>query len=234
MKLKHIGFLLVVSLLIGLTGCFEKNDFSKQGVCVLENASLRSEPTKKGQWLSALALGETMRLEGDAVKDPTDPNTEYIKVKLSDGTSGFANTYCIVRGAYVAVIQEEARIYKRPDLLAESESKFELMQIVAVEEEKEDWLRVTGEKRTHSGWILKESIRKDKEDIVTAVLLKKAMRGKEATMNKEELDKILAKLPYPDNYFAIKMIEKYEAVDLTTPVQPATENPVPADANAPQ
>lgn len=45
-------------------------------------------------------------------------------------------TACIVRGAYAGVIQSTAKIYKRPGLLAETNQQFELMDIVAVEEER--------------------------------------------------------------------------------------------------
>ena len=211
MRIKPMWLWLMIGLLLGVTGCFEnKNDFSKQGVCILDETSLRSGPSKKADWLSSLALGETVKLEGTLEKDAADPTVEYIKISLSDGTVGYANAYCIVRSAYVGVVQDAAKIYKRPDLLAESGSKFEMMQIVAVEEEKDNWLRVTGERRSKVGWIEKDAIRKDKEDIVTALKLRKAMRGK-ANISREEMDKIVAGLPNPNNYFVAKIMEKYES-----------------------
>lgn len=212
MRLKNIGlWLLIILISFSLSGCFDsKNDYSKQGVCVIENTSLRTEPSTKGQWTSSLALGETVKLESGPIKDAADPKVEYIKVKLSDGTKGYASTWCIVRGAYVGVVQKTAKIYKRPDLLAESSQQFELMNIVAVEEEKDDWIRVTGEGRTKIGWIQNDSIRKDKEDVVTAVLLRKAMRGKGNNIPREEMEAIVSKLPYQDSYFVNVIMEKYE------------------------
>lgn len=212
MRIKYIGlWLLVILVSLGLSGCFEgKNDNSKKGVCVIENTSLRTEPTTKGKWSSSLSLGETVKLESSPIKDPADPKVEYIKVKLSDGTKGYASTWCIVQGAYVGVVQNTAKIYKRPDLLAESNKQFELMNIVAVEEEKDSWIRVTGEGRTKSGWIQNESIRKDKEDVVTAVLLRKALSGKGNNIPREEMEAIVSKLPYQDSYFVNKVMEKYE------------------------
>ncbi len=212
MKLKQFGsWLLVIMISFGLSGCFEgKNDYSKQGVCVVENTSLRTEPSTKGQWTSSLALGETVKLESSPIKDAADPKVEYVKVKLSDGTKGYASTWCIVRGAYVGVIQKTAKIYKRPDLLAESSQQFELMNIVAVEEEKDGWIRVTGEGRSKIGWIQNESIRKDKEDVVTAVLLRKAIREKGNNIPREEMEAIVSKLPYQDSYFVNLIMEKYE------------------------
>lgn len=206
-----ILWLLLIMLTLGLTGCLKgKSDYSKQGVCIVENTSLRTEPSTKGKWSSSLSLGETVKLESNPIQDTSDPKVEYIKVKLSDGTKGYASTWCIVRGAYVGVIQQTAKIYKRPDLLAESSHQFELMNIVAVEEENDNWIRVTGEGRSKSGWIQKDSIRKDKEDVVTAVLLRKALRGKGENIPREEMEAIVSKLPYQDSYFVNQVMANYE------------------------
>lgn len=212
MKLKQLALcILVLTVSLSLSGCFEgKNDYSKQGVCVVDNTSLRKEPSTKGEWISSLALGETVKLESGPVKDQADPKVEYIKVKLSDGTNGYASTWCIVSGAYVGVIQKTTKIFKRPDLLAESNQKFELMDIVAVEEEKDGWIRVTGEGRSKKGWIQKEAIRKDKEDVVTAVRLKKALKGKGNNIPREEMEAIISELPYQDSYFVNQIMAKYE------------------------
>lgn len=212
MKFKKFGlYWLVIMISLGLAGCFEgKNDYSKQGVCVVENTSLRLEPSTKGKWLSSLALGETVKLEGKPITDESNQKVDYIKVKLSDGTQGYVSTWCIVNGAYVGVIQETTKIYKRPDLLAETSQKFELMNIVAVEEEKDGWIRVVGEGRSKTGWIQSSSIRKDKEDVVTAVLLRKAMRGKGKNIPREEMEAIVSQLPYEDSYFVNVIMDKYE------------------------
>lgn len=212
MKLKQLVLcVLVLTVLLSLSGCFEgKNDYSNQGVCVVDNTSLRKEPSTKGAWVSSLALGETVKLEGSPIKDQADPKVEYIKVKLSDGTKGYASTWCIVSGAYVGVIQDTTKIFKRPDLLAESNQKFELMDIIAVEEEKDNWIRVTGEGRSKKGWIQKEAIRKDKEDVVTAVRLKKALKGKGNNISREEMEAIISELPYQDSYFVNRIMAKYE------------------------
>ena len=227
MKIKHLWFWLVIILILGSSICFGagKVDYSKQGVCILVDAAIRAEPNKNGKWLSSLAVGETVIIAGNPIKDPKDPNTQYIKVKLSDGTEGFVNTWCIVRGAYVAVIQKTVKIYKRPDLLADANMSFEMINIVAIDDEKEDWLHATGEDRAKSGWIDKTAIRKAKEDIVTAGILRKALRGKEKTMTREALEKIVATLPNPKNYFAIKMLEKYPPVESPKPIEP-TVSPV--------
>jgi hypothetical protein len=227
MSKRTMGLILVVILLLGLLpGCFGgKTSYANQGVCILDGTGVRSEPNKTGEWLTSLQVGETVKLKSGPIKDPADPKTEYIKVKLSDGKVGFASTWCIIQGSYVGVIQDQTIIYKRPDLLAETAQKFELMEIVAVQAEQEDWLQVVGEKRTKTGWIMKESIRKGKEDVVTAVLLRKATRGKESTLTQTEMEEIITKLPYPDNYFATKMMEKFQSIDIANPDQPVSPTP---------
>jgi hypothetical protein len=227
MRLKNWWIGLVVLCLLGVTGCFENpNDFSKQGVCVVNGTAVWTEASNKSQWLSSLALGETVQLEGKPVKDMKDSKQrEYIKVKLSDGTSGYSSTGGIVQGAYVGVTQNPAKVYKRPDLLADTGQSLDVMAIVAVQEEKSDWLRVTGEEWGKSGWITKDSIRKDKEDVVTAVILRKALRGKGTAISKEDLEKIITTVPDRDNYFVTKVLEKYQALDTTPLETPAGETP---------
>lgn len=212
MRLKQLVLcVLVLTVLLSLSGCFEgKSDYSKQGVCVVDNTSLRKEPTTKSDWISSLALGETVKLESAPIKDQADPKVEYIKVKLSDGTKGYASTWCIISGAYVGVIQNTTKIFKRPDLLADSNQQLELMNIVAVEEEKDNWIRITGEGRSKKGWIQKEAIRRDKEDVVTAVRLKKALKGKGSNIPREEMEAIISELPYQDSYFVNQIMSKYE------------------------
>ncbi len=227
MRLKNWWIGLVVLCLLGVTGCFEDpNDISKQGVCVVNGTAVWTEASNKSRWLSSLALGETVQLEGKPVKDLKDPKQrEYIKVKLSDGTGGYSSTWGIVQGAYVGVVQAVTKVYKRPDLLADSGKTFEVMAIVAVQEEKNGWLRVTGEEWGKSGWITKDSIRKDKEDVVTAVLLRKALRGKEKSMSRADLEQIIASLPDRDNFFVTKVLEKYQALDTTPLETPPAETP---------
>lgn len=231
MKLRHLWFGLIIVLILGTAvgfGADKKVDYSKQGVCVVADASIRAEANKNGKWLSSLAIGETFKLLGNPVKDPKDPNTQYIKVKLSDGTEGFVNTWCVVTGAFVAVIQKQTKIYKRPDLLADSNTNFEMLNIVAIDTEKGEWIRATGENKAKSGWVDKSAIRKGKEDIITAVMLRKALKGKENTMTGEEMQKIVAGLPYPTNYFAVKMLQKYQSVEPKPTEAPISAEPTPA------
>lgn len=224
---KLLVFVVTLFLIMVLTGCFGKKsenkkvDYSKQAVCILDKASIREEPSKKAKWLSSLAVGETMTFEGEPVEDKDDPKTKYLKVNLSDGTSGYVNTYTVITGAYVGVISKAAPLYKRPDLLSVSERRFEMMDIIAVQEESEGFCLVVGENRSKSGWIEKGSFKDSKEDVVTAVMLRKALKGREKTITSGEIHEIVNNLPYPSNYFAVQIIEKYsdqeyESLDLST------------------
>ena len=224
LKRKNIWLGLTIIFLLGSVIVFGKEgkvDYSKNGVCIVP-ASIRAEANQSGKWLSSLSVGETVTLLSAPRKDPKDPKIEYVKVKLSDGTEGYVSTWCLIQGAYVAVVHRTARIYKRPDLLSDSNTSFEMLNIVAIDEEKGTWVRATGENRTKSGWIERVATRKEKEDIVTAVLLNKALKGKEKTMTRAEMEKIVAGLPYPNNYFAVKILQKYPA---------AGTNPEPTSAD---
>ena len=67
-----------------------------------------------------------------------------------------------------------------------------------------------GEGGAKSGWIQRDTMQKEKEDVVTAVLLRKALKGKGNNIPREEMEAIVAKLPYPDSYFANQVLGRYE------------------------
>jgi hypothetical protein len=232
-----ILLILLLGLTGGLTGCGEKNPNANQAVCIYDGSAVWAEASNKSKWLSSLAVGETAIFEGKPVIDEADEKKrEYIKIKLSDGTKGWISTWSVVLGAYVGVIQESTKIYKRPDLLSESGKNFDTMNIVAVEEENGDWVRVTGEGRVKSGWLQKSIIRKNKEDVITAVLLKKAINKKKGEMTQEEMETTVATLPYPNSYFAMKMLEKYTPVTVdegTDFTEEATADDGPMDPTDP-
>jgi predicted site-specific integrase-resolvase len=88
-----------------------------------------------------------------------------------------------------------------------------MLNIVAIDQEKASWIHVIGENRAKNGWIERVAVRKDKEDVVTAILIRKALRGKENTMTGAEMEKIVATLPNPNNYFAVKILQKYKSAE---------------------
>ena len=171
----------------------------KQGVCMIDKTSVRAEPDKKGKWMSSLGLGETVEVAGEPQADPNDAKTKYIQVKLSDGNTGYVSTYCLVIDAKPAVMKEDAKVYKRPDLLAGTDKIFKLLELVAVQEERDGWVHVIGEKKNKKGWIPTGTITQRKEDVITAVLINKAVKEQKKQLTSEAFAEIEKKLPFPNN-----------------------------------
>lgn len=177
-------------------------------VCVWDNVPLRAIPTRSGKWLSSISLGETVQWLGKTSIDSTDKNREYLNIKLSDGTTGWASSYGLIRDAKVGAIKAETPIYKRPDLLTITDKKFEMMDMLATTAEKGEWVKVVGEKRKKSGWIKSENITTHSEDVAVAILASKKLQQTNEMTESEQIEQIIAETPYPESFFIKKLREK--------------------------
>ncbi|MBI5804644.1 hypothetical protein HZA73_01210 [candidate division TA06 bacterium] len=173
-------------------------------VCILDGTALWKDPLQKkekGSWLSSLRLGETVNLLEGTIVDSTDKYKEYCQVELSDGKTGWASSYGLVKAATAGAVKEETPVYQRPDLLTITDKKFKMLDVVAVTQSKENLCEVVGEAGTVKGWIKKEAILGSKEDITVAVMANKIFRDNVKMTRAEQLEKIIASSPYPDSYF---------------------------------
>lgn len=155
---------------------------------------MRETPDQKGKWLTSLSIGESLLFLGETQTDATDDNREYMKVRLNDGKEGWTRGDFVVPEAQAAVFTQETFLYKRPDLLTKSENVFSLMDIVAVVETQDDWLKVKG-KRTQGkwieeGWIKASNLSVATVDIATAKFAKLAL-GKEEDKQKAAIQEIV-------------------------------------------
>jgi len=176
-------------------------------VCILDGTALWKNPLQKkekGSWLSSIRLGETVDLMEGTMVDSTDKNREYCQVGLSDGKTGWASSYGLVKNASAGAVKEETPVYQRPDLLTITDKKFKMLAIVAVTQTKEDLCEVTGEASSIKGWIRKDAILTSKEDLTVAVLASKIFKEDAKKTRNEQLNKIIAASPYPDSYFMEK------------------------------
>lgn len=186
----------------------------KQSICLLDGIGLRDVPGKGGKYLSSVSLGEQVRWTGDKEKD--EAGKEYVKVELSDGKKGWTLAYGIITGSVLGAIKEETMLYRRPDVLTASNSKLPFMNLVAVRQEKDGWVEVISEGKRQSGWVKKESVLSDKENITVAVLATRKLREKDGLELNKKWEAILANTPYPASHFASVIRERAAAA--ATPV----------------
>lgn len=163
-------------------------------VCVFEGISLRSEPSQKGKWIAGIALGEKLTYLNEVVHDSVG-KLDYAKVRLSDGTEGWASAAFVIPNARPAAVISSSFFYKRPDLSTVTDKAFEPLDFVAVTTEEGEWMRVTGKRRKNSyieeGWLNRGAVSFNEIDVAVASMTAKAMASSDASKRKGELDKIL-------------------------------------------
>ena len=212
MKHKKLSFLiLLISGILLYNSCSrttkqaenksENKTDSIPAVCIWDGLYIRNAPSKNAAFLSTLNLGESMVYLGRAEHDSLSGNLEYLNIRLSDGTRGWASKSGIVTGATPAVVKEETPLYKRPDLLTISDRRLKAMDVVAVDDTNDDWIKVTGEKGRYEGWIKNVKISQNKEDIALAVLSSRTFKANEDKPLHEVVDEILKDNPYPNSVF---------------------------------
>lgn len=230
------------------TGEQSQNLSAKGIVCIWDGSIVRETPLKNGKILSTMSLGETVIDLDSSSTDINDKKREYYKVRLSDGKEGWTPSYGAVKNATAAVFKTNASLYKRPDLLTITETRFGPMEFVAISSSVEDWVEVTSEQKKKCGWVKKDAITKTREDIATAVLINKKLSSDDGLSNSDKIKTLITDAPYPGSIFITILQQKIAAESLsiaakqnvvdsqtTTNLQTgdtsafATENPAPQE-----
>lgn len=211
----------------------------KTTVCIWEGVPLREMPSKSGKCISSISLGESVEFLNDTKKDAGDKDREYLKVKLSDGKTGWAPSYGLVQDASIGVILESTAFYKRPDVLTITKEKLPSMAIVALGEEHEDWIMVTGEGKKISGWIKKGSFSSKPEDVVTAIFASKKLKEASNLSYSQKIQSIIETAPYPQSTIIMKLKESIASSQNVTSgngvadtTQQETKSPQPTDSGS--
>ncbi len=209
-KIKFISAIILIFFL-SLNSCKQRKNpveadsgtkiDSIPAVCIWDGLYFRNAPSRQAAFLSTLNLGESMVFLGQTVKDSLSDNLEYLNVVLSDGTVGWAAKSGIITGATPAVVTTETPLYKRPDLLTISDKRLKAMDVVAVCEKDDDWVKVAGERNRFEGWIKNRDVSRNKEDIALAVMSARTFKENEDRPLHEVVDEILKENPYPNSVF---------------------------------
>ncbi|WP_024740734.1 SH3 domain-containing protein [Tenacibaculum maritimum] len=172
----------------------KKSRKSSAAICLLDRLSVRETPEPKGKWLTSMSLGEKVMLLGE---ETTEPKTKklYYKVKLSDGKKGWTPARFLAVSEKVGVMLEEASVYKRPELLTKTDKKYSVMDIIAVVENQNDWLKVKGKrakgKYIEEGWIKSSNFSESAVDIAMAKFANMALGKETMTERIKALEEVL-------------------------------------------
>ncbi|UCH15223.1 MAG: hypothetical protein JSV22_04450, partial [Bacteroidales bacterium] len=172
-----------------------------QGVCIWDGIAIREEPSRNSELMSTLNLGESFYYLNKSATDSSHKNQKYLNIELSDGSIAWAAEFGLIIDAKTGVVKEKVPIYKRPDLLTISNQEFSPMDILAVTEESDDWLKVTGEKKKLKGWIKKSFVSLNEEDIAFALIAKRELDSRDDKSLLDKIQNILENNPYPGSMF---------------------------------
>ncbi len=171
------------------------------GVSVWDRISTRSQALRSSPRTTLLSLGESFVYLDSFAIDSSENNTKFLRARLSDSTVVWVYDFACVLDAKPAVVIHEVPLYMRPDLLTITAERMSAMEIIAVVEEWDDWMKVVGEKKDKTGWIKKESISYTGIDLAFALLCKRTLEEEDPEERVEKLEALLENNPYPNTIF---------------------------------
>lgn len=197
---KTLAYFFVLSLVLGCSNSSQKTETTMnkesvsetpnkedepsktevEAVCVWDEISVRSEPSRKSDWLTSINKGEKVTFLGEEAMDTSDKNRKYLKIRLTDGKEGWSLADFIIPEATGATFIAESTIYKRPDLLTKSDNSFSPMDIVAIKSIQDDWVEVVGKRADGTylttGWVKNASLSEKDIDIAVAKFASSALK----------------------------------------------------------
>jgi hypothetical protein len=212
---RKLTFCLVIIFLLKLSACNTSpveeaeitisEDHQIIGVSVWDRISTRSEPRRKASSTTLLSLGESFIYLDSFAIDSSYNNTKFLKARLSDSSVVWVYDFASVLNAKPVVITNEVPLYMRPDLLTITEKRINTMEIVAVIEEWDNWIKVVNEKKEKTGWIKKEYITDNTIDLAFALLAKRKLEEEDPEQRIRNLEDLFENNPYPNSIFVSEL-----------------------------
>lgn len=217
---KILTFLLTTVFVLNFTACGSSTPEEPvttapdqprvMGVSVWDRISTRSEPRRSSASTTLLSLGERFLYLDSAAIDSAYNNTIFLKVQLSDSSVAWAYGFASVLNAQPGVITKDVPLYMRPDLLTISDRGLNAMEIVAVTEEWDDWIKIVNEKKANVGWIKKDFITYNTIDLAFALLAKRRFSEEDPEQKIKNIEDLLENNPYPNTIFIPEVIDRLE------------------------
>jgi hypothetical protein len=174
-----------------------------QAVCILDELAFWSSPsTKKGYKNYNLKKGEIVTWLGtQETEQDDDRKRKFYGISLSDGSEGWALAAYIVPDAEPAVVVDKTSIYSKNSLISKTDSSFEALDIIALVEIQDEWLKVVGRFKENPVWIKPGKTTRAEVDIAVANQASRALAEKDRETLKEKLTGILEEEAFTDSIF---------------------------------
>ena len=172
-------------------------------VCILDELAFWSGPsTKKGYKNYNLKKGEIVTWLGTQETEQDDERKrKFLRISLSDGSEGWALAAYIMPNAEPAAVVDKTSIYSKNSLISKTDSSFEALDIIALVEIQDDWLKVVGRFKESPVWIKPGKTTRAEVDIAVANQAKRALAEKDRETLKEKLTSILEEEAFTDSIF---------------------------------
>lgn len=217
---KILTFLLTTVFVLNFTACGNSTPEEQvttapdqprvMGVSVWDRIATRSEPRRSSASTTLLSLGERFLYLDSAAIDSAYNNTKFLKVQLSDSSVAWAYGFASVLNAQPGVITKDVPLYMRPDLLTISDRGLNAMEIVAVTEEWDDWIKIVNEKKANVGWIKQDFITYNTIDLAFALLAKRRFSEEDPEQKIKNIEDLLENNPYPNTIFIPEVSDRLE------------------------
>lgn len=168
-------------------------------ICVWPVVGLRREsgrkvyttgPNQQENYLVPIYYGESVEILNEL---DTVGNRVYMKIRLQDGKEGWVYEELFEKGGRLAVMTSTSELYRRPDMMTLRDEGLDVGEIVVVLERKDNWLHLSGNKKTKKGWIREAGkFSMEQTDLKVALLLFKAEQADDVDQKREKLEAILA------------------------------------------
>ncbi|HOX51570.1 MAG TPA: SH3 domain-containing protein [Fibrobacteria bacterium] len=136
-------------------------------ILVTARTAIYPQAKDSGKSLALLQPGETVTFLEDSSENPGKKEWFY-KIRLSDGTEGWARNYGMMLGKPAVSLVAQA-FYQRPDFMSTKAGELSVAQLLVIQGTQEEFVKVAPS-RWKSGWVRLADISTDKDEIVAAAL----------------------------------------------------------------
>lgn len=136
-------------------------------ILVTARTAIYPQAKDSGKSLALLQAGESVTFLHDSLENPGKKEWFY-KVRLSDGTEGWARNYGMMLGKPAVSLSVQS-FYQRPDFMSTKTGELQVAQLVVIQATQDEFVKVAPT-RWKSGWVRLADISTDKDEIVAAAL----------------------------------------------------------------
>ncbi len=177
-----------------------------EAVCIYQGAPVRESAGSDGDYVTSLNVGETFTFLNETEEGERGGETKnYSKVRLKGGDEGWVRSDMIVTNAKPAAVRKRTVIHERPTPMASTDKSFQAMDVVAVTDTQDSWVKAKGIRRGASwwdaGWVRPDALTQKEMDVAVSGLWKKAREEQDSTRRRKAIKQITENPSFTESVF---------------------------------